>query len=314
MLSDETRQNVLVGFENSDDAAVYQLDPQTGIVASVDMFTPIVDDPYDFGRIAAANALSDIYAMGGRPLFALSVIGFPVNELPIEVMGKILQGGSDISAKAGISIVGGHSIDDREPKFGLCVVGHVSPKNIIRNNSPQLDDCLILTKPIGSGIIATGIKRDLVTQDVMTAAVDCMTTLNRDACDVMLEVGVSAATDVTGFGLLGHLHEMLSEHGAFIDSKTVPLLKGTYELAQQGVIPGGTKRNEEQTQTFVTFDSDVDPIMKSILFDAQTSGGLLMAVPQNKASMMMDALTSDDRTQSAMIGHITDAAGHIHVS
>ncbi|HUP88789.1 MAG TPA: selenide, water dikinase SelD, partial [Longimicrobiales bacterium] len=246
---------ILVDASTGDDAAVYQLDDNRALVATADFFTPIVDDPYDFGRIAAANALSDIYAMGARPLFALNLVGFPRKLLDQGILQEILRGGGDIARAAGIAIVGGHSIDDAEPKYGLSVVGEVDPANIVRNVGAQPGDCLVLTKPIGTGVIATALKKDAATPQAIEAAVASMTTLNRTASEVMLQIGVSAATDVTGFGLIGHLHEMLraSGVGARIRAATVPFLEGAPDLVQAGHVPGGTKRNFDDAASYTTW-------------------------------------------------------------
>ena len=238
---------MLVDASSSDDAAVYQIDAQRALVATVDFFTPIVDDAYDFGRIAAANALSDVYAMGGRPRFALNLIAFPRDLLGSGALEDIVRGGGDIALEAGIAVIGGHSIDDPEPKFGMCVIGEVELERIVRNAGARVGDILVLTKPIGTGIIATAIKRSLASDDVIRDAVACMTALNRGAAEAMLRTGVSAATDVTGFGLLGHLRNMLraSGVGAHIHADQIPLLPGAAELAEAGCIAGGTRRNAE---------------------------------------------------------------------
>ncbi|MDP7127996.1 MAG: selenide, water dikinase SelD, partial [Candidatus Marinimicrobia bacterium] len=236
---------VLVSFESADDAAVVRLDGDRLIVQTVDFFTPIVDDPYQFGQIAAANSLSDIYAMGGTPIFALNIVAFPINDLPKDILTEILQGSADKALEAGITIVGGHSIDDKEPKYGLVVTGEVEEQNLVKNNGAQPGDALILTKPLGTGIIATAIKKGKADSDQIDAAVLSMSTLNKAAAEAMNGLDVHAATDVTGFGLLGHLLEMCkaSNVSAEINFKNLDFLPGVRELAEKGIIPGGSKRN-----------------------------------------------------------------------
>lgn len=313
-LPEITDSNVLVGIATNDDAAVYRVDGN-GIVATVDVFTPIVDDPFDFGRIAAANALSDVYAMGGRPLFALSIVGFPTRTLPLEQMAAILRGGADICAQAGIAVVGGHSIDDAEPKYGLAVVGLVAPDRIVRNSTARAGDALMLTKPIGTGMIAQGLKFGQTPAEVLAGAIAGMTTLNRDACEAMNEVGVHAATDVTGFGLLGHLHEMLEASGvsAELHSADVPLYTGTRALAAAGLISGGTRRNADYYGQWTDFSPGVDAVTRMIMADAQTSGGLLMAVAPERSIQLLSALRVRG-VGAWTIGRTCDgAAGRIRV-
>jgi selenium donor protein len=283
--------DVLVGIATSDDAAVYRLGDQA-LVATVDVFTPIVDDPWEFGRIAAANSLSDVYAMGARPLFALSIIGFPVKKLPLETMAEILRGGAAKAAEAGIAIIGGHSIDDPEPKYGLSVVGVVAPDRVVKNSTARPGDVLVLTKPIGTGVISQGIKAGRVAAADVAVAVASMGALNRAACEAMVAVGPSAATDITGFGLLGHLHEVVHASGlaARIDAASVPLLPSARALAAEGVIPGGSRRNAEHFGRFVRWGAGVDAVTRTLLCDAQTSGGLLIAVPEDRAAALTAAL------------------------
>jgi selenide,water dikinase len=277
---------VLVDASSGDDAAVYQIDEHRALVATTDFFTPIVDDPYDFGRIAAANALSDVYAMGARPLFALNLVGFPRKLLAEGILEEILRGGADVARAANCPIIGGHSIDDAEPKYGLAVIGEVHPGRIVRNSGALPNDVLVLTKPIGTGVIATALKNDRASDDVVAAAVASMTALNRDAAEIMLRVDVHAATDVTGFGLLGHLHEMLrgSLVGARIRASAVPLLKGAAELAIAGEFPGGTRRNYADAAAITTWSAEIPEWLRLLLCDAQTSGGLLVACPASDAS------------------------------
>ncbi len=309
--------DVLVGIDTGDDAAVYRLPGGSGqaLVATVDVFTPIVDDPFDFGRIAAANALSDVYAMGARPLLALSIIGFPTRTLPLEVMGEILRGGGAVCSEAGIAIAGGHSIDDPEPKFGLAVIGIVDEQRVVRNSTAREGDVLILTKRLGTGAIAQTVKAGVSDAEHLAGAVASMTTLNRDACAAMIEVGVSAATDVTGFSLMGHLHGMARQSGvaAKIHAAAVPLLPGARAAVEAGRVPGGSKRNAEFYGRWVTVAATVDDATRALLFDAQTSGGLLMAVPADRAEALGAALRARG-VQDAVVGEIVAGeAGHISV-
>jgi selenide, water dikinase len=307
---------VLIDARTSDDAAVYRMDDDRALVATVDFFTPIVDDAYDFGRIAAANALSDIYAMGARPRFALNLIAFPRDLLHTGALEEIIRGGGDVALEAGIAVVGGHSIDDAEPKYGMCVIGEAVPSRIVRNSGAMPGDVLVLTKPIGTGIIATAIKAGVATDDVIRAAVDTMTTLNRGAAEAMLHIGVSAATDVTGFGLPGHLRNMLRASGvaAELHAGAVPLLPGAAELAADGRIPGGTRRNVEDLAADVEWDDGIAPLLRLILCDAQTSGGLLIAVPADRADALCTALLAGLAPAAAVIGRVTEGnAGHIRI-
>lgn len=306
---------MLVDASTSDDAAVYRIDSDRALVATVDFFTPIVDDPYDFGRIAAANALSDIYAMGARPLFALNLIGFPRNLLGRGILEEIVRGGGDVALEAGIAVIGGHSVDDAEPKFGMCVLGEANPADVTRNSGARPGDLLVLTKPIGTGVIGTAIKRGTASEDVVRDAVASMTTLNRGAAEAMLAVGVSAATDITGYGLLGHLRNMLraSGVGARIDAGAVPLLPGTAELAAAGCIPGGTRRNLEDVASDVDWDPSFDELQRLLLCDAQTSGGLLIAVAPERADRLVAELIALRTPTAALIGSVDDNAGRIRV-
>ncbi len=284
-------------------------------MATVDFFTPIVDDPRDFGRIAAANALSDIYAMGARPLFALNLVGFPRAHLGTGVLEEILRGGGEIAREAGIAIIGGHSIDDAEPKFGLCVIGEVAPDGIVRNSTACAGDVLVLTKPIGTGAIATALKRGVAEPHAVQAAVESMTTLNRAAAEAMLRAGASAATDVTGFGLLGHLREMArgSRLAAIVRASAVPLLPTALELAERGVLPGGSKRNFDDVADAVRWADAVPEPLRRLLCDAQTSGGLLIAIAPDRAPDLLAALRAAGVT-AAEIGRLEEGpAGSIAV-
>jgi selenide, water dikinase len=299
---------VLVDAGTGDDAAVYRLADDRALVATVDFFTPIVDDPYDFGRIAAANALSDIYAMGARPRFALNLIAFPRSLLHTGILEEIVRGGGDVALEAGIAVIGGHSIDDAEPKFGMCVIGEAVPSLVVRNSGARVGDVLVLTKPIGTGVIATAIKGGTAPDDVVRAAVDAMTTLNRGAAEAMLRVGVSAATDVTGFGLPGHLRNMLRASGvaAEVEAGAVPLLPGVAELAADGCIPGGTRRNLEDLADDALWDDSLTELQRLLLCDAQTSGGLLISVPADRADALCAALRDEQTPVAVVIGRITD--------
>jgi selenide, water dikinase len=284
---------VIVSPATGDDAAVYVL-PGTGdlaLIQTVDFFTPIVDDPFDWGRIAATNAFSDVYAMGGRPVTALNLAAWPVEELSLDLLADVLEGGATAARLAGATIVGGHTIHDPEPKYGMAVTGFVHPDKVVRNSTMRPRDRLFLTKPLGVGIIATALKRGEASEEQVRRAVELMTTLNRDAAEAMVEVGVSAATDVTGFGLLGHLRIALQGAGlrAVLQAGNVPLLDGTLELAHRGAVPGGTRSNH----LFVSPTSDWGELPKAeqlVLADAQTSGGLLIAVPEERAGALVEAL------------------------
>jgi selenide,water dikinase len=273
--------NVLVGSDTADDAAAYKVADDLAILTTVDFFTPIVDDPYDFGRIAATNALSDIYAMGGEPLTALNLLAYSLEDLGGEVLRDILRGGQDAAAGAGVAIVGGHSIDDAEPKYGLAVTGRVHPDKLVRNSTGRAGDDLYLTKPVGGGVASTAAKRGLADAELTQRTIDVMTTLNRDASVQALASGLSAMTDVTGFGLLGHLHELAlaSGVGAELDASAVPAIEGVLELLRGAEPPlaGGTRRNREWVEPFVEFDSAVPDELAWLLCDAMTSGGLLVA-------------------------------------
>jgi selenium donor protein len=308
---------VLVGLDTSDDAAVYKVDAQTAIVETVDFFTPVLDDPFEFGAVAAANSLSDIYAMGARPLFALSVVGFPSNRLPMGVLEEILRGATSVTDSAGISIVGGHTVDDTEPKFGLVVTGTVHPDRVVTNRTARPGDVLILTKPIGTGILSTALKQGLLDEPLAKLLFSIMSALNREAAEAMLEAGVHACTDVTGFGLLGHLLEMMRGSGtsAEIDATAVPVLEGARELATGGVLPGGSRNNMDYTAPHVRYDDRVSSVTRMLLNDAQTSGGLLIAVPLEKAGNLIEDLGARGVLNAARIGTVSDSkAGTIVVN
>lgn len=299
-----------------DDAAVIRLSAERALVLTTDFFTPIVDDAYAFGQIAAANALSDVYAMGGRPLWCLNLVGWPRDKLPLDLLGEVLKGGADTAARAGAVILGGHSIDDPEPKYGLVVVGDVHPDRMTTNAGARAGDRLVLTKPIGTGVVATALKKGAAPSDAVAAAVASMTALNDGAADAAREAGVHAATDITGFGLLGHLNEMLAASGvaAEIWAGAVPRLIGVRRLAEEGHIAGGTRRNLQAASQTTAFDPALDEVERLILADAQTSGGLLLAVRADSASALVSALVSRKSLAAAIIGTVTaGAAGTIAV-
>jgi selenide,water dikinase len=297
---------VLVSHKTSDDAAVYRINDHTAIVQTVDFIPPVVDDPYMYGAISAANALSDIYAMGGRPLFALSIVGFPDKKLPIEVLQQILKGAGDKVAEAGIPIIGGHSIEDPEPKFGLVVTGEVHPDRILRNSTARPGDVLILTKPIGTGIITTAIKRGFASHEAILEVMALMAGLNMAAARVMSEFPVNACTDVTGFGLLGHLKEMVCGAGltAIIDTSAIPVANGVWEYAAAGAISGGSKNNLEYLRNHVQWSAGMADLLKQILADAQTSGGLLISVPDCHAAEMISGLHAAGILSASVIGRM----------
>jgi selenide, water dikinase len=269
---------VLVALETGDDAAVYALPDGRALVQTVDFFTPVVDDPYDWGRIGAANALSDVYATGGSPALALNLVGWPVDELPLDVLAQVLEGGAAVAAEAGAVVVGGHTISDPQPKYGMAVTGFVDPERILRNSTAPPGARLFLTKPLGTGIITTAIKRETASAQQIRVAVDLMATLNQAAASAAGQARAEAATDVTGYGLLGHLHSMLAASGvaARLDASAIELLPGTLNLARQGVVPGGTLRNHLFVRPSVHF-GDLTESEQLVLADAQTSGGLLLA-------------------------------------
>jgi selenide,water dikinase len=277
--------NVLVGSDTADDAAVYRVSDSLAIVSTVDFFTPIVDDPYDFGRIAATNALSDVYAMGGTPVTALNLVAFPLADLGGDVLREILRGGSDVAAAAGVAVVGGHSIDDPEPKYGMAVTGTVAPDGVVRNSTARAGDALFLTKPVGGGLATTALKRGLASNQLIEETVSVMTTLNRDAASVAIALGASAMTDVTGFGLLGHLHELALASGVSVslDSEAVPAIPGVLDLLalDEPPIAGGTRRNREWVEEVVSWSPSVNDASRWLLCDAMTSGGLLVALSES---------------------------------
>ncbi len=302
-------ERVLVGYGTCDDAGVFRLRDDLALVQTVDFFTPIVDDPFDFGRIAAANALSDVYAMGGTPVCALNIAAFP-EDLSLDVLQKILDGGATVARAAGVAILGGHTIKDDEPKYGMAVTGTIDPQRIVTNAGARPGDVLVLTKPLGTGILATALKQDVIDEHTMQPAVDWMTTLNESASRAMLAAGAHAATDITGYGLLGHAREMASASNVrfIIDSAAVPVMPRVLELARDGAVPGGTRENLTTCRAWTAFDSRVDESTQLVLADAQTSGGLLISIAMAGVEDLRERLRASDALD-AIIGRVEDGAG-----
>jgi selenide,water dikinase len=297
--------DVIVGTETSDDAGVFRLRPDLAIVNTVDFFTPIVDDPYVFGQIAAANALSDIYAMGAQPRTALNIVGFPKGTLDLDVLREILKGGAERVREAGAVTIGGHTIIDRELKYGLAVTGIVHPDRVIRNVGAQEGDGLVLTKPLGTGIITTALKRRKASKESVREAVSSMVALNRRASEIMLRFPVHACTDVTGYGLLGHAAEMAMGSGVTIvlESARLPLLRGAARLARAGCLTGGCNRNREYLKNKIIIDRSIPEDLVEVAFDPQTSGGLLIALPAGEAPALVEELHANGIRTAAIIGH-----------
>jgi len=285
-------ERVLVGVETSEDAGVYLLNEETALVQTVDFITPVVDDPFVYGQVAAANALSDVYAMGAKPVTALNLLMFDTCRVPADYLPRILEGGASKVAEAGAALLGGHTVDDLETKFGLSVLGVVHPSKLVRNFTVEEGDYLVYTKPLGIGVLTTAIKADLAKEEEVEAVCKVMTTLNRAASEAMVEVGVNACTDVTGFGFLGHLYEMLREKGlgAELFLGNFQLLPGALEYASMGLLPAATYDNEEFVSGVVEEAEAVDSDLKSLLFDPQTSGGLLISVPPERLAALLSAL------------------------
>jgi selenide,water dikinase len=306
---------LLVGTATGDDAAVYKLDEAQALVFTTDFFTPIVDDAYDWGRVAAANALSDVYAMGGRPILALNLVGWPVGQLPLTTLARVLEGGQTLAREAGVLVAGGHTIDDREPHYGMAVIGLVEPRRVVTNAAAEPGDVLVLTKPLGVGATTTAIKRDLATPEQTENVVALMTRLNRTASEAMLAADVKAATDVTGFGLLGHLHKMLlaSNASATVWAGEVPYLEGARDLVGKGAVAGGTRRNMEFVDPWIGAEG-IEETDRILLADAQTSGGLLIACPPGRLGGLLQGLL-ERGDAAAEIGIVRDGqAGTISVT
>jgi selenide,water dikinase len=306
--------NLLVGELQADDAAVYRLSDELALVQTVDFFTPIVDDPYLFGQIAAANSLSDVYAMGGTPRIALNITGFPVKSQPMDLLVEILRGGAAKASEAGVTIIGGHTIDDDEPKYGMAVTGTVDPSRVVTARGARPGDVLVLTKPIGTGLVSTALKAGAAAERDVAQAVRWMAGLNREASDAMLAAGASAATDISGFGLLGHLADMCGASGvsAVVDPGALPLLPGALLYARRGLAPGGTWTNLEYVQDRVSLDG-VDEATRLLLCDPQTSGGLLVALPSERAAVIAQRATG--AMLAARIGRVeAGEAGTVQVA
>ena len=295
-----------MGMERSEDAGVYKLRDDLAIIQTVDFFTPIVDDPYTFGQIAVVNALSDVYAKGGRPLTALNIVCFPIKAMDISILRETLKGGLNKMREAGVVLVGGHSVEDPELKYGLSVTGVIHPDRVIMNNGAQVGDKLILTKPLGTGIISTALKGGEASEQAVAKSVNSMTTLNRKASELMLTVDVHACTDITGFGLLGHACEMIegTDVSMIIHPDAVPYFPEAKEYAKMGMVPGGTTRNRDFRIKMVEIDKNVSKVMLDILFDPQTSGGLLMAVPAPEAEPLLKKMHRAGIVAAALIGEV----------
>ena len=309
-LPKQTDPKLLVGTDHFDDAGVYRLDAETALVVTLDFFPPLVDDPYEFGRIAAANSLSDIYAMGAKPLCALNIVGFPDKDLPVSILGEILRGGSERVTAAGAVIAGGHTVRDTEIKYGLSVTGVVHPDRVLTNGGAVVGDALVLTKPIGSGVLTSAAKNGTIPEADLAEVIDVMTDLNAGACEAMLEVGVHAVTDVTGFGLVGHAREMAGAGDVTIsiDAAAVPLLAQTLELAAKGILTRAHKSNLEFLGD--RFEAkNVDETLVGVLADAQTSGGLLIAVAPDRADRLINALRARRTRAAAVVGEVTAPSG-----
>jgi selenide,water dikinase len=305
-----TDPNVLVGFATSDDAGVYLVRDDLALVQTVDFFTPIVDDPYDFGRIAAANAISDVYAMGGTPLTALNIAAFPVERLGTEILARILAGGAEIARQAGVAILGGHTIEDDEPKYGMAVTGTIDPRRIVTNAGARPGDVLVLTKPLGTGILASALKKGALDAAALDEAIGWMTMLNAAAARAMLAAGAHAATDVTGYGLLGHGGEMMRASGVRLrlSASAVPVLPHVREMLAAGIAPGGTRENSRQHAGFTEFAPGIADDTRAILSDAQTSGGLLIALAPEDVPALRAALLAGGAL-AAEIGSVEAGTG-----
>ncbi len=303
-------ENVIVGIGTGDDAGVYRISESVALIQTVDFITPIVDDPYMFGRIAACNSLSDVYAMGGRPLTALNIVCFPTGTFSLDILGEILKGGLAAIEESGARLLGGHSVDDPELKYGLSVTGIVHPDRVVRNDTPREGDALVLTKPLGTGIIATAIKAGSAAGEIVDTFVRSMSTLNGKAAELMTSFGAHACTDITGFGLIGHAREMLGGNRLelVIDAGSVPVLPGAREAASGGFIPGGMYRNRDYVGGLCEFAATVDQVTRDVLFDPQTSGGLLIAIEEKVAAALAEGLRAAGVDGAAVIGHVRGSA------
>lgn len=294
-------------MDTSDDAAVYKIDKDRAVILTMDFFTPVVDDPYTFGQIAAANSLSDIYAMGGRPVTAMNIVCFPTCH-SMDILKEILRGGADKVAEAGAIVVGGHTVDDNEPKFGLSVMGMVHPEKIAENRGAKPGDMLILTKPLGIGIINTAVKADIADDVICKKAVESMSYLNKDACEAMVKVGISGCTDITGFGFLGHAYEMAEASGVSLEiwSDYLPVIRESIDYAKMGIIPAGAYSNEVYLTGHVNFAGSIRQEIKDIMYDPQTSGGLLISVPEEHFEELMDELRANNKTDFNVVGKVKE--------
>jgi selenide, water dikinase len=301
-----TDSNVIVGLDRADDAGVYRISDDLAIIQTVDFFTPLVDDPYWFGQIAAANALSDVYAMGGTPKTAMNLVAFPIKEMDISVLRQIIQGGLDKLREADVVLVGGHTVEDMELKYGLSVTGFVHPDRVLRKRNLKAGDRLILTKPLGTGIISTAIKGGLASAESIRKVTTLMATLNRGSAEVMRDFPVHACTDITGFGFLGHLAEMVvgSGCGVHINAKSIPVLPETLEYGGMGLIPAGAYRNREFRVPLIEIGASVDPILQEVFFDPQTSGGLLICLAPERAEHLLESLKAIGTKDAAMVGEV----------
>jgi selenide,water dikinase len=310
-----TDSNVIVGLDRADDAGVYKISDDLAMIQTVDFFTPIVDDPYWFGQIAAANALSDVYAMGGVPKTAMNLVAFPIQDMDISVLRQIIQGGLDKMEEAGVVLVGGHSVEDKELKYGLSVTGFIHPDRVLTKKNMREGDRLVLTKPLGTGIINTAIKGGLVSSDVIERVTHLMATLNRDAAEIMTDHPVHACTDITGFGLLGHIAEMISDSpfGVRLMTERIPIMPETFDYARMGLVPAGAHKNREFREEMVVFSPDMERMMQDILFDPQTSGGLLMCVERYGADDLVAELKEKGIREAAMIGEVVSGKNQIIV-
>jgi len=305
----EADPNVLVGHAGSDDAGVYQISDDNALVLTVDFFTPIVDDPYDYGRVAATNSLSDVYAMGARPIAALNIAGFPEKDIPPETLGEILRGGAAVAREAGVAIVGGHTVDDKELKYGLAVIGFVDPGSMVTNAGAVAGDRLVLTKPVGTGVLATALRSERLDEAGIARLIGVMTQLNRSASEIMRRFGAHACTDVTGFGLLGHANNIARESGVTveIDASAVPLIEGAIDAVNDGQRTGGAGKNMRFLEDDLRIEGDIDEALEHLLVDPQTAGGLLVAVAKDQADAFVEALRPQ-HPQAAVMGQCLPAS------
>jgi len=299
----------LIGPDTSDDAGVYQLNGETALVQTADFFTPIVDDPFTFGQVAAVNALSDVYAMAAKPLTALNLVAFPVKTLSSSILKEILRGGLSKMVEAGVALIGGHTVDDPEIKYGLAVTGIVHPDQVLSNARAKPGDCLVLTKPLGTGVISTALKGEMASRDAVDKMVQCMVTLNWRASELMQDLGAHACTDITGFGFIGHSLEMALaiQVGFVVQSRQIPFLPKAIEYGNMGLFPAGAYSNRDYFSCKVEVDSGVSSVFLDLLYDPQTSGGLLVSLPCHEAEQMVKILRQEGHADTAMIGEVTEA-------